>query len=209
MTCKTGRVAARIVLEKGSFWNEGVGGGFGERLFGGRYARRQFRYCTARFVADRAVVELRFVIRGGQGPETRINKMGDRDILPRKICRDYVLVDVMRKDRCKFIRMPRRSETDIAASSARSRPACDTHCRAQGTVAPCDSCYRPYVRGGRRHRDNRVPQPSLESGSRGTNYNPSFCERPCCARTCRGAGLSSPATCCPRRSSRPRRAGPF
>ena len=51
MTCKTCRVAARIILEKGSFWCESVGCGVSERLFGGRYAGHELWQSAACFVA--------------------------------------------------------------------------------------------------------------------------------------------------------------
>ena len=104
VTLKTRRMPRRHRLEELRRRRKVLVRGFDQRLLAGRNARCRFRDCRRRRVADRTVIELRWIIR--RSTKTRIYKMCDgygmfRTTLMR--CNN-VLMNVVRKDRGELTR---------------------------------------------------------------------------------------------------------
>jgi hypothetical protein len=117
MTGEAGSVPLRHFLKKPGFRNESISCGFRKRLNAGQDSRCEFRQFAIGLMTDRAIVELGLVVR--RLHKRSRHKMGDsRSDLPVHFC-NYVLVDVVRKDRRKFLH-PRPYRKGKAGNTSRS-----------------------------------------------------------------------------------------
>lgn len=125
MASETGRVSARHVFEKAGFGYEAVWKQICERFFIRRGASSDLGHRSCRLMANRTVVEQRFIVVFQRRAETRIYKVSNRYVVSPRITSDYVLMNIMRKHGCEFVRSgtnrkrktpgATRSRTDVAA----------------------------------------------------------------------------------------------
>ncbi len=123
MTGETRRVTARIILEKQSLWSKAVDQCITERLLTCWCAGNKFRGRRACLMTDRAVIKLRFVIvdaGDAGGCKTGIDEMGDRYTRFLYVSGDYVLVDIVRKDRIELLQTARARERKTGSPARRN-----------------------------------------------------------------------------------------